>query len=168
MSADGHLPERLATPADIEACRAAIRVGSRTFHAASHLLPMRVREPALALYAFCREADDAIDGSDEPRAALRILEDRLDRAYRREPIDNAADRALADVVARFQIPRAVPVALLEGFAWDAEGRIYPDLSSLRAYGMRVAGTVGVMMSLLMGVRSPGALARPADLGVGMQ
>ena len=168
MSPDADPPAPLATREDIEACRAAIRVGSRTFHAASHLLPVRVREPALALYAFCREADDAIDGSAEPRVALHALEERLDRAYRRDPVDNAADRALADVVARFRIPRAVPAALLEGFAWDAEGRVYPDLSSLRAYGMRVAGTVGVMMSLLMGVRSAGALARAADLGIGMQ
>jgi phytoene synthase len=161
-------PAPLATAADLDACHAAIRVGSRTFHAASRLLPERVRGPALSLYAFCREADDAIDQSGEPRAALRTLEDRLDRAYRRDPIDNAADRALADVVAKFQIPHAVPAALLEGFAWDAEGRVYDDLPALRAYAMRVAGTVGVMMSLLMGVRSPGALARAADLGVGMQ
>ena len=89
-------PEPLATRADLEACHAAIRVGSRTFHAASRLLPERVRGPALSLYAFCREADDAIDQSGDPRAALRSLEDRLDRAYRREPIDNAADRALAE------------------------------------------------------------------------
>ena len=161
-------PAPLATAADLDACHAAIRVGSRTFHAASRLLPERVRGPALSLYAFCREADDAIDQSGEPRAALRTLEDRLERAYRRDPIDNAADRALADVVAKFQIPHAVPAALLEGFAWDAEGRVYDDLPALRAYAMRVAGTVGVMMSLLMGVRSPGALARAADLGVGMQ
>lgn len=158
----------LATPADLEACHAAIRVGSRTFHAASRLLPERVRGPALSLYAFCREADDAIDQSAQPRTALRALEDRLERACRGDPIDNAADRAMADVMAQFHIPGAVPAALIEGFAWDAEGRIYEDLPALRAYAMRVAGTVGVMMSLLMGVRSPAALARAADLGVGMQ
>lgn len=157
-----------ASGADLAACRAAIRAGSRTFHAASHLLPLRVREPALSLYAFCREADDAIDQSDAPAAALSLLQERLDMAYRRRPHDNPADRAFADVVARFQIPRAVPAALLEGFAWDAEGRHYEDLSALRAYGMRVAGTVGIMMALLMGVRAPAALARAADLGVGMQ
>jgi phytoene synthase len=168
MSADPSLRTALASRADLEACRTAIKAGSRTFHAASHLLPLRVREPALSLYAFCREADDAIDQSSDPSAALADLEVRLDLAYRREPIDNAADRALADVVARYHIPRAVPAALLEGFAWDAEGRIYEDLSALRAYGTRVAGTVGVMMSLLMGVRAPAALARAADLGVGMQ
>lgn len=168
MMGDGGMAPGLATRADLEACREAIRVGSRTFHAASFLLPIRVREPALSLYAFCREADDAIDTASDPAPALVALTDRLQRAYRREPIDNAADRALADVVARFHIPIDIPAALLEGFAWDAEGRRYEELSDVRAYATRVAGTVGVMMSLLMGVRAPHALARAADLGVGMQ
>ena len=153
---------------DLAACRAAIRAGSKTFHAASLLLPRRVRWPALALYAFCREADDAIDGATDPAAALATLQLRLDRAYRGEPIDNPADRALASVVARFHIPREIPAALLEGFAWDATARRYDTISEVRAYGVRVAGTVGVMMALLMGVRSPRALARAADLGVAMQ
>ena len=48
-------------PDDLAACRAAIRHGSRSFYAASLLLPGRVRDPALALYAFCRLADDAVD-----------------------------------------------------------------------------------------------------------
>ena len=93
---------------------------------------------------------------------------RLDLAYAGVPLDNAADRALAAVVAQFEIPRELPGALLEGFAWDATGRRYETLSDVRACGVRVAGAVGVMMSLLMGVRSQGALARAADLGVAMQ
>ncbi|MBM4213603.1 MAG: phytoene/squalene synthase family protein [Gammaproteobacteria bacterium] len=158
----------VAAPADLAACRASIRVGSKTFHAASLLLPRRIRGSALALYAFCREADDAIDRSSEPQRALEELQRRLDRAYRGDPLDNPADRALAAVVAQFEIPQTLPAALLEGFAWDATARDYHDLSSVRAYGVRVAGTVGVMMSLLMGVRSTDALARAADLGVAMQ
>jgi phytoene synthase len=71
-------------------------------------------------------------------------------------------------VAHFRIPRALPEALLEGFAWDAEGRRYADLAAVQAYGARVAGTVGVMMALLMKVRSPAALARACDLGIAMQ
>ena len=47
---------------DRAACRARLlRTGSRTFYAAAHLLPPSVREPATALYAFCRLADDAVD-----------------------------------------------------------------------------------------------------------
>lgn len=159
---------RFASVADRAACRDIIRAGSKTFHAASFLLPQRVRDPALALYAFCREADDAIDQSDDPQCALAKLNERLDLLYRGRPIDRPADRAMADVVTEFLIPQAIPAALLEGFAWDAEGRYYDDLDALHAYAVRVAGTVGVMMSLLMGVRAPRALARAADLGIAMQ
>jgi phytoene synthase len=158
----------LASEADHAACRSAIRAGSKTFHAASWLLPARVRKSALALYAFCREADDAIDQSGSPAQALEGLQERLRKAYRGEPIDNPADRALADVVVTHAIPYELPAALLEGFAWDAEGRVYPDLETLKEYAVRVAGTVGVMMSLLMGVRSTTALARAAELGIAMQ
>lgn len=158
----------VASAADLAACRRAIRAGSKTFHAASLLLPRRVRGSALALYAFCREADDAIDGSTEPLQALAALQHRLDLAYAGTPRDNPADRALAAVVAQFEIPRELPGALLEGFAWDATARTYHTLSEVRSYGVRVAGAVGVMMSLLMGVRAPQALARAADLGVAMQ
>lgn len=157
---------------DRAACRALLRTGSRTFFAASHLLPQRVREPATALYAFCRLADDAVDldaGEDRSRrAVLRRLEDRLDRAYRGTPLPLPADRAFAETVARFDIPRAIPAALLEGLAWDAEGRRYATLADLHAYAARVAGTVGVMMALVMGVREPAALARACDLGAAMQ
>lgn len=167
MSDSPFKTERLAR-ADLDACREAIRVGSRTFHAASYLLPSEVREPALALYAFCREADDAIDHSAQPVIALRELIERLDLACAGTPQDHYADRALSYVMRRFDIPRAIPAALLEGFAWDADGRRYADLQALQEYAARVAGTVGVMMSLLMGVRAPRALARAADLGVAMQ
>lgn len=157
-----------ASEADHAACRSAIRAGSKTFHAASWLLPTRVRKSALALYAFCREADDAIDQSDSPEQALAVLQERLRCAYAGTPIDNAADRALADVVVLHAIPYELLAALLEGFAWDAEGRGYADLEALKEYAVRVAGTVGVMMSLLMGVRSATALARAAELGIAMQ
>ena len=64
----------------MEHCRAAIRTGSLSFHAASRLLPARVRDPALALYAFCRLADDAVDDSDDKApAVLGILLDLIDR-----------------------------------------------------------------------------------------
>jgi phytoene synthase len=154
--------------ADIAACRAMLRGGSRTFFAASHVLPRRVREPATALYAFCRMADDAVDLEGGKAAALARLRDRLERAYSRRPFPAAVDRAFAEVVDRFGIPRALPEALLEGLAWDVEGRRYEDFSALKAYAVRVAGAVGAMMSVLMGARTPQLLARACDLGVAMQ
>jgi phytoene synthase len=159
---------RFASAADTAACRALLRSGSRTFFAAALVLPRSIRERATGLYAFCRVADDAIDGGGDRCAALDDLRMRLDRIYAGNPLDNPADRAFADSVNCCAIPRAFPSALLDGFEWDAEGRRYQDLSALKAYAVRVAGTVGAMMALVMDVRQPELVARACDLGVAMQ
>jgi 15-cis-phytoene synthase len=164
-------PSRPDPRADQEACRAALRNGSKTFLAASMLLPRRVHEPACALYAFCRVADDAVDAPDhvdQRLGAVLRLRRRLDLAYAGTPMDHCADRALAVVVEKYGIPRALFDALLEGFEWDVGGRRYETLEDLHEYAARVAGTVGAMMALLMGVRSANGLARACDLGVAMQ
>ncbi len=113
-------------------------------------------------------ADDLVDQAQKPQLAVDALAHRLDAVYAGQPFENATDRAFADVVFKFAIPRCVPDALIEGFAWDAEGRPYKSLSDVTSYGVRVAGTVGVMMSLIMGERRPEALSRAIDLGVAMQ
>ena len=162
------MPASLPDPAaDRAACRALMRTGSRSFFAAAHVLPRKVRDPATALYAFCRLADDAIDGGGG-HAALARLRARLDAACNGTPGDDPADRALADAILRFQIPHALPHALLEGFAWDLDERRYETLDDLLDYAARVAGSVGAMMAVLMGARSPQVLARACELGVAMQ
>jgi phytoene synthase len=158
----------LATDADRAACASLLRDGSRTFHAASRLLPAEAREAATAMYAFCRVADDAVDVDGGRMIALSRLRERLALVYAGKPMALAPDRAFADVVRRFGIPEALPAALLEGFEWDVLGRRYHDFPELCGYAARVAGTVGAMMCLMMGVRSPQALARACDLGVAMQ
>ena len=157
-----------ADKADLAVAKTLLRHGSHSFFAASLLLPSRVGDSAVALYAFCRVADDAIDlGTDRPAALARLTE-RLDAVYRGAPEPRAVDRAFAATVAAHDIPHALPAALIEGLAWDAAGRRYPDFAALLDYAARVAGSVGVMMALVMGVREPAALARAAALGMAMQ
>jgi phytoene synthase len=155
-------------PDDLDHCRAVIRTGSLSFHAASKLLPAKVRDPALALYAFCRLADDEVDeGSDKGGAVLR-LQERLDLAYAGRPLNAPEDRAFTAIIEEFDMPRTLPEALLEGLAWDAVERRYNTLSEVRDYSARVAAAVGAMMCVLMRVRDADALARACDLGVAMQ
>jgi len=159
---------RSSTAADLSACRGLLKGGSRSFFAASLFLPGRVRDAATALYAFCRLADDAIDGDGGRDGALTELYERLLRAYAGTPLPIAADRAFADVVAEYAIPQTLPAALLEGFAWDADARRYSNLADVYAYSARVAGSVGAMMALIMGRRGADVVARACDLGVAMQ
>jgi 15-cis-phytoene synthase len=156
---------------DLATCRALLRGGSRSFHAASRLLPHRLRVAATSLYAFCRVADDAIDlarSADERAANLQELRLRLHAAARGAPCDHAVDRALAWVMAAHGIRVELLDHLLEGLGWDAARRRYGDFAALHAYAERVAGTVGMMMAAIMGVRDGAMLARAADLGIAMQ
>lgn len=153
---------------DLDACVAMMRGGSRTFFAASRLLPMRVRSAAIALYAFCRVADDLVDQGGDVQAHLALLRARLDGIFATTPGDCVEDQALAIVVQQHGLPRAFLDALIEGFEWDTAGRRYRTLEDLHGYAARVAGTVGAMMSWIMGARQPGTLARACELGVAMQ
>ncbi len=154
-----------------QACKELMRNGSKSFFAASRILPLRVRDDATVLYAFCRVADDAIDNAsnDQTRSqALIDLRERLANIYAGTPMAFNEDVLLAPVVLRHNIPQIMLEGLLEGFAWDAQGRRYETLEQLHDYAARVAGTVGAMMALIMGARSPSALARACELGAAMQ
>lgn len=155
-------------PDDLARCRDILRVGSKSFYVAAALLPGRVRAPVIALYAFCRVADEAVDGAGASPDAVEGLRRRLDEAYAGQPADHPVDRSLSAVVREYGIPRAVPDAMLEGFVWDLSGHEYRTLSDVHAYSARVGATVGVMVSAIMGARTAPALARAADLGVAMQ
>jgi phytoene synthase len=156
------------TAADLAVCRPILAHGSRSFAAAARLLPARVRGPATVFYAFCRLADDAVDESEDPTMAVQELSARLDAIHAGAAELGAVDAAFARVVAHHAIPRPLLDALVEGFLWDARGRAYPELCDLLDYCARVASAVGAVMTLLMGVRSPVALARACDMGAAMQ
>lgn len=153
---------------DLDLCTASIRRGSKSFHIASLLLPRRARQAAHALYAFCRHSDDLIDDQARRPDALDRLRYRLDRLYDGMPCDYACDRAFARIVHNHAIAKAIPLALLDGFAMDMDGRRFETIGEVKDYAARVASTVGLMMSLVMNEGDGWTLARAADLGLAMQ
>jgi phytoene synthase len=165
---------RLATASvgDQEQLESILRRGSKSFHLASRFLPPRIRGAVLALYAFCRQADDMVDDSASgapARAAVERLRTRVERVYVGGTQLGPVERAFARVAEEHRLPRVVLDWLVEGMAWDAEGRVYETSRETRDYAVRVAGTVGVLMTLLMTrLRNRAMLGRAVDLGVGMQ
>lgn len=160
----------LLSPAEAVACQHVLRTHARSFALASRLLPERLRDPASALYAFCRDADDAVDDETARDAAMRgaeRLHRRIDLVYAGMP-DGLVDTAFARVVEHFGIPRALPDALAAGLDADARGTTFDSCDEVLTYAFQVAGSVGLMMNRLMGVTDPAAMLRAADLGVAMQ
>jgi len=155
-------------PADLEECIRMMQDGSKTFYAASRLLPQRVRPQAIALYAFCRVADDLVDQARPGSDPLITLRRRLDAIYDARPEPYVEDQALSLVVQQTSLPRHLLEWLIEGFEWDAQGRHYDTLRDLHDYAARVAGSVGAMMCWIMGTRDHDTLMRACELGVAMQ
>ena len=163
-----HSRVKLLSEEDRALCDAAIFSGSKSFDAASRLLPRDVRTASRALYAFCRASDDLVDEGRMGRASIVQLRSRLNAIYGGALLTLPCDRAFAAVAHAYDIPKAMPDALIEGFEWDENGRDYHTLDDLLGYAARVASTVGVMMAIIMGCRDEHGFARAADLGLGMQ
>ena len=150
--------------------RAVLAQNSKSFALAARLLPPGVADDAAVVYAFCRRADDCIDLA---RPSVRPLALAMLRAEVASVWSGAAQdlpqlAALQEVAQRRAIPRDYFDELLDGMEMDVQGASYSSLADLLLYCHRVAGTVGLVMCHVMGVRDPRALKRAAHLGIAMQ
>jgi phytoene synthase len=153
--------------------------GSRSFAAASRLFDRKTRERAWLLYAWCRACDDLADGQDhghgarlvtDPQARLAAIRVRTEAALAGQWIGDAPFDALRIVVAEAGIPHALVWDVVEGFALDAAGWQPESEDDLYRYCYHVAGAVGCMMAVIMGVAADDetVLDRACDLGIAFQ
>jgi 15-cis-phytoene synthase len=159
------------TLASLDLSRKVLRRHARSFSWAARLLPRRVRTDATALYAWCRRCDDAVDlasDSSTARAALARLRAELDEIYGPRDVAEPILAGFQDVVRRAGLPRRPCDELLDGMEMDLGPVRYASFSELLVYCRRVAGTVGLLMAHLFGVRDGATLAMASDLGVAMQ
>jgi phytoene synthase len=163
----------------VTTARESIARGSRSFAMASKLFDRRTRERAWLLYAWCRRCDDLADGQDhggtmtqvdDAAARLALIETRTDAALAGEVTGDAAFDALALVARECTIPPALPHDVIRGFALDAADWRPRTADDLLTYCYHVAGAVGVMMALVMGVdrQDRDTLDRACDLGLAFQ
>jgi phytoene synthase len=158
------------TEAALVLARASIAHHSKSFSLASKLLPHRCRDSARVVYAWCRRADDAVDLAPPERldgAALALMSE-LDAIYSGATMADPILNAFATVARELEIPEAYPRELLLGMKMDADGTRYETWDDLLLYCYRVAGTVGLMMCHILGVREASALRHAAHLGIAMQ
>jgi phytoene synthase len=160
--------------AALNECREIITQGSKSFSLAARLFDPPTRDAAFFLYGWCRYCDDQVDEAgksgnrDELERRLRALRERTASAFSLEPQQEPVFVALQYIVHRYGIPAHYAIELIEGMAMDVRGTRYATLKELLLYCYRVAGTVGLMMSHVMGLRDESALKHAADLGIAMQ
>lgn len=153
--------------------------GSKSFAAASHLFDRETRERVWLLYAWCRRCDDIIDAQDhggalgdQSGAAERLLlvREKTTLAFAGRETDDPAFDALGLVARETGLTLEMASAVIDGFALDAADWQPHSEADLMRYCWHVAGAVGVMMAVVMGV-SPDdqdTLDRACDLGLAFQ
>jgi 15-cis-phytoene synthase len=163
----------------VQTARASIAMGSKSFAMAAKLFDKSTRERAWLLYSWCRRCDDIADGQDHggalsrvenPAERLAFLRDMTARALAGETTGDPAFDALGVVVRECDIPHQWPRDLIQGFAMDAAEFSPRTTNDMLTYCYHVAGVVGLMMAVVMGVdpNDDATLDRACDLGMAFQ
>jgi phytoene synthase len=171
------------TDAVLAAAQEAIARGSKSFALASRLFDGTTRDRATLLYAWCRHCDDVIDGQylgegahewdrwgSTPAERLQRLQAFTTMALNGQPTGEPAFEALARVAAETGLPERYAQDLIDGFAIDVNWKPVVTENDLLTYCYHVAGCVGVMMAVVMGVppSDHATLIRACDLGLSFQ
>ena len=171
--------ESLRRAALVKAARRSIARGSKSFALASALFDRRTREHAWLLHAWCRACGDLADGQaighgmhvvPDPATRLNFIRDKTTLALAGEATGEAAFDGFGIVARECAIPQGLAEDLIGGLALDAEGWKPRSETALDLYCYHVAGVVGVMMALVMGVApdDEATLDRACDLGIAFQ
>ncbi len=163
----------------VAAARISIEKGSKSFAMASRLFDPKTRERAWLLYAWCRACDDIADGQDHGGALTRIddaaerlirIRDTTERVLAGETTGDIPFDALGQVVRECAIPHQWARDLVQGFAMDADEFSPRTTADLLTYCYHVAGVVGLMMAVVMGVspEDEDTLRHANDLGLAFQ
>lgn len=147
-----------------EACRQVTAKYSKSFYLATLLMPEEKRRAIWAIYVWCRRTDELVDGP----AAKFTTKETLDK-WERQLESNFAgiavddeDVALVDTLERFPLDIQPFRDMIAGQRMDLVRDRYQAFDDLLLYCYRVAGTVGLMSTVVMGVETP--VRAPWDAG----
>lgn len=153
-----------------EYCQHKAAASGSSFYYSFLFLPAAQRRAITALYAYCREIDDAVDEPADPSVAharLAWWAAEIDRLYARTP-QHPVTRALAPHLEAFGITRADLLGVLAGMQMDLNQNRYLDFAALDRYCHLVAGIVGELSARIFGATDPRTLQYARRLGLALQ
>jgi len=156
------------TPDDY--CRQKVAESHSSFAASFRFLAPKRRQAITALYAFCREVDDAVDECSDPAVAAAKLgwwRSEVDSLYAGKPT-HPVTRSLAIALPRFNLPAEQLQEIIDGMEMDLHQTRYADFKALHLYCYRVASVVGLLAAEIFGYTDRRTLKYAHDLGLAFQ
>ncbi|TFH68626.1 phytoene/squalene synthase family protein [Gammaproteobacteria bacterium LSUCC0057] len=161
-AANGSAPSNQAA-----AAKTVLSAHGKSFYWASFFLGAKSAAQAAQLYQFCRYVDDLADGSLPDRAEqLRLINSQLAGHHSGQPSEETAQ--FLELMQQCQISSQAAIGLVDGMLQDQQPVELNHPAELLRYCHAVAGTVGLMMSRVLGCHNPKAQPFALDLGIAMQ
>lgn len=136
-----------------------------TFAPGLRLLPKRIRADIRRLYLVLRTLDDLVD-DDRPEAPERV--EAVERWAHEKPADTQETRILVELSRRHALPREAFLDFCQGMRHDlARTEIHTE-NDLERYCQQAGGSVGIMLTHILGSTTPEAETKMATLGRAMQ
>jgi phytoene synthase len=123
-------------------------------------MPLAKRQAIWAIYVWCRRTDELVDGPQAESTTLETLErweQRLESIFSGNPQDDL-DVALVHTLTHFPLDIQPFREMIAGQRMDLSRQRYETFDDLYLYCYRVAGTVGLMVTAIMGVEPPPSTA----------
>jgi 15-cis-phytoene synthase len=165
-----------------ELCRQVIAECGKTFYLATLLMSEPKRKAIWAIYAWCRNTDELVDGAAAATTTVDTLKDweaQLEMAFAGEPV-GPYDVALVHTIEQFpELDRQPFRDMIAGQRMDLQQSRYQTFDELYLYCYRVAGTVGLLSNAIVGVEdcqdttpwsqgNPPPVAEAVSLGIAKQ
>lgn len=126
---------------------------AKTFYLGTQLMTPAQAKAVWAVYVWCRRTDELVDGPNASRITPKALdrwEERLEALFEGRPYDEL-DAALTDTCSRFPLHIQPFRDMIEGMRMDLVKSRYDTFDELYEYCYRVAGTVALMTTPIMGI-----------------
>ena len=145
-----------------------LSIYAKSFNWSGFFLPKKIYYKCSVLYDFCRTLDNIADQNKD----LEIKKKELGQFRNKFEQKNQEDRVIKnmwDLMNEKNISKKIVEDLFDGINSDLKKEVKIDTEKeLLIYSYRVAGTVGLMMAKIFGVKKKESLQRAIDLGIAMQ
>ena len=141
---------------------------AKTFYFASLFFSTDKRDDIKVLYLFCRFVDDLGDDKKLSKKVSKIKLTKIKNELLTRKSKNQIIHNFINLMSKYEIDHRIPNALIDGILSDLSKVNIKDYNQLFCYSYKVAGTVGLMMCNIMGVKESSLKFNAIYLGIAMQ
>ena len=153
-----------------EYCRDKASKSGSSFYYSFLFLPEQKRQAIIALYAFCREVDDAVDETSDAQVARTQLEwwrEEVSRTFKGEAT-HPVGKALQISLQYFDLHEEYFMEIIDGMEMDLDQFSYDEFKNLALYCHRAASVVGLLSVEIFGYQNRKTLNYAENLGMALQ